>query len=137
MAPVLRSKARVCKHGVERARDAVQVKCIGQQCAVANLAPGPRAHEPPQLGMVLPRTLSGMVLKAAEGLEFALNCKQPLDRGSPERAYQFVFEVRLAHEKSKRLRAQATEVRSQPHALEIAPKLLFLLCVDQPCQPYS
>jgi len=46
--------ARVCEHSVEGARDATQVKCVRQQCAVANLAPGPRAHEPPQLGMALP-----------------------------------------------------------------------------------
>ena len=71
--------------------------------------------------MALPCTLSGLVLKAAERLELALNSKQPLDRGGAERADQFVFEVRVAHEKSKRLRARATEVRSKPHALETAP----------------
>src|SRR2546427_2978971 len=64
-------------------------------------------------------------------LELALNSKQPLDRGGAKRADQFVFEVRVAHEKSKRLRARATEVRFKPHALETAPKVLFLVCVDQ------
>src|SRR5271155_385416 len=124
------SMARMCEHSVERARDATQVKCVCQQRAVANLAPGPRAHEPPQLGMALPCTLSGLVLKAAERLEFALNSKQPLDRGGAKRADQFVFEVRVTNEKSKRLRARTTEVRSKPYALEIAPKVLFLFCVD-------
>ena len=76
------SMARMCEHSVERARDATQVKCVCQQCAVANLAPGPRAHEPPQLGMALPCTLGGLVLKAAERLEFALNRKQSLGRGT-------------------------------------------------------
>ena len=129
--------ARVCKHSFERTRDASQVKRVCQQCAIANLAPSSRAHEPPQLGMTLPCTLSRLVLKAAEGLKFALNSKQPLDRGGAERADQFVFKVRVAHEESKRLRAQATEVRSKPHALKIVPKLLFLVCVDQSCKPYS
>ena len=78
--------ARVCEHSVEGARDATQVKCVCQQCAVANLAPGPRAHEPPQLGMALPCRLSGLVLKAAERLELALHSKQLLDRGSAKRA---------------------------------------------------
>src|SRR4030095_6385150 len=71
------SMARVCEHSVERARDATQVNCVYQQCAVANLAPRPRTHEPPQLGMALPCTLSGLLLKAAERLELALNSKQP------------------------------------------------------------
>ncbi len=129
--------ARACEHGVERARDAIQVKCACQQCAVANLAPGLRAHEPPQLGVGLPCTLSGLVLKAAERFELALDTKQPLDRGDAKRADQFVFEVRVAHEKSKRLRARATEVRSKPHALETATKVLFLVCIDQSSQPHS
>jgi hypothetical protein len=129
--------ARVREHSVERVRDATQVKCVYQQCAVANLAPGPRAHEPPQLGMAIPSTLGGLVLKAAERIEFALNSKQPLDRGSAKRANQFVFEVRVANEKSKRLRGRATEIRSKPHALEIAPKVLFLVCVDQSRQRHS
>ena len=108
----------------------MQVKCICQQCTVANLALGPRAHKPSQLGMELPCPLSGLVLKTTEGLELALNCQQPLDRGGAERANQFVFKVRVAHEKSERLRARATEVRSKPHALEIAPKVPFFVCVD-------
>ena len=128
--------ARVCEHSVEHARDATQVKCVRQQCAVANLAPGPRAHEPPQLGMALPCTLSGLVLKAAERLELALNSKQPLDRWGAKRADQFVFEVRVTHEKSKRFRIRATEVRSKPHALETTPKVLFIVCVDQSRQPH-
>src|SRR5258706_5122582 len=87
--------------------------------------------------MAFPCTLSGLILKAAETLELALNSKQLLDRGGAKRADQFVFEVRVAHEKSKRLRARATKVRSQPHALETAPKVLFLVCVDQSRQPHS
>lgn len=42
------SMARLHEHGVERAWDATQVKCVHQQGPVANLAPGPRTHEPPQ-----------------------------------------------------------------------------------------
>ena len=99
----IRTMVQLIKVTPQRARDATQIKCVCQQCAVANLAPGPRAHEPPQLGMAFPCTLSGLVLKAAERLELALNSKQPLDRGNAKRADQFVFEVRVAHEKSKRL----------------------------------
>ena len=87
--------------------------------------------------MPFPRTLSGLVLKSAEGLELALNRKQPLDRGDAKRADKFVFEVRVAHEKSKRLRARATEVHSKTHALETPPKVSFLVCVDQSRQPQS
>ena len=87
--------------------------------------------------MVLPCTLSGLVLKAAKGLEVALSSKQPLDRGHAKRSDQFVFEVRVAHEESKRLHARAAEVRSKPHALETAPKVLFLVGVEQSRQPHS
>ena len=57
--------------------------------------------------------------------------------GIAKRADQFVLEIRVAHEKSKRLRTRATEVRSKPNALETAPKVLFLVCVDQSRQPHS
>ena len=87
--------------------------------------------------MVLPCTLSGLVLKAAERLELALNSKQPLDRVGAKRADQFVFEVRVAHEKSKRLRARSMEVRSKSHALETAPKVPFFVRVDQAAQLHS
>lgn len=98
------------KNALQRPRHRAQVKSVDKNPAIAHLATRFDAREAMELFIkrfVSPRWL---ILERPKSPQFALLCKNLLDRCQPKRADKFIFEISVTHEESESLHVRDRKI---------------------------
>src|SRR6185437_11021243 len=119
----IRGASDVREQAVQGARDRGWIQRVDEELGVADLAPATGTHEAPQLRLVRPRLLRGLLLQGPERAHLALRFDDGFDRVDSEGADELVFEIGDADEEPERFHVVETEVGAESGALEPAAEV--------------